>query len=146
MRFAGTEVTEVHNLSSGAAPTTAHHTAVWIDHNEAKVFQSEPEGFETGHIKTPLQRLSRQTEGLGQYVCIGDFFCTVADALKDAEDILIVGPCSTTLDFIRHVHKHNLALEPKILGVEALAHPTDGQLIAHVRHHFHRNTELRTAA
>jgi hypothetical protein len=41
------------------------------------------------------------------------------------------------------VHKHDHALEPKILGVETLDHPTDGQLAAYVRHYFHEKDRMR---
>ena len=104
---------------------------------EAKVFHIEPEGFETSHIKAPHHHLSRKAEEQGRHAGSGDFFRDVADALKNVEEILVVGPSSAKLDFIRHLHEHDHALEPKILGVETLDHPTDGQLVAYVRHYFH---------
>ena len=39
--------------------------------------------------------------------------------LDDARDVLIVGPSTAKLQFIRYVHKHELAIEPKIVGVIA---------------------------
>jgi hypothetical protein len=53
-----------------------------------------------------------------------------------------VGPSSAKPDLIRYVHKHAQALEPKILGVETLDHPTDGQLVAYVRHYFHGKVRM----
>jgi hypothetical protein len=40
------------------------------------------------------------------------------------------------------VHKHDHALEPKILGIETLDHPTDGQLVAYVRHYFYAKDKM----
>jgi stalled ribosome rescue protein Dom34 len=122
---------------------TIRHAAVWIDHKEAKIFHIEPEGFEASKIKAPHHHLTRKAEEQGHHAGGERFFHDVAEALKDAEEILVVGPSSAKLDFLRHVHKHDHALEPRILGVETLDHPTDGQIAAYVRHYFHDKDRLR---
>jgi stalled ribosome rescue protein Dom34 len=119
------------------------HVAVWIDHKEAKIFHIEPEGFEASHIKAPQRHLTRKVAEQGAHAGHEGFYGEVAEALKDAEEILVVGPSSAKLEFIRHVHKHDHALEPRILGVETLDHPTDGQLVAHVRNYFHAKDRLK---
>lgn len=116
---------------------TVHHAAVWIDHVEAKIFHVEPEGFDVTKVKAPQHHFARKAHEQGRHAGSEDFFHQVATALKDAEQILVVGPSSGKLDFIRHVHKHDHALTPKIVGVETLDHPTDNQLVAYVRHYFH---------
>ena len=116
---------------------TVHHAAVWIDHVEAKIFHIEPEGFDVTKVKAPQHHFARKAHEQGRHAGSEDFFHQVATALKDAEQILVVGPSSGKLDFIRHVHKHDHALTPKIVGVETLDHPTDNQLVAYVRHYFH---------
>ena len=115
---------------------TVHHAAVWIDHVEAKIFHIEPEGFEVSKVKAPHHHLARKTHEPGRHVGSDDFFHQVAVALKDVEQVLVVGPASAKLDFIRHLHRHDPALEPKVVGVETLDHPTDNQLVAYVRHYF----------
>jgi stalled ribosome rescue protein Dom34 len=122
---------------------TVRHAAVWIDHKEAKIFHIEPEGFDVSKVEAPHHHLTRKAEEQGHHAGGGRFFHDVAEALGDAEEILVVGPSSAKLDFIRHVHKHDHALEPKILGVETLDHPTDGQLVAYVRHYFHAKDRMR---
>jgi stalled ribosome rescue protein Dom34 len=122
---------------------TIRHAALWIDRQEAKIFHIEPEGFEVSKVKAPQHHLTRKAEEQGHHAGSERFFHEVADALKDAEEILVVGPSSAKLDFIRHVHKHDRALEPRILGVETLDHPTDGQLAAYVRHYFQAKDRLR---
>jgi stalled ribosome rescue protein Dom34 len=118
------------------------HVAVWIDHQEAKIFHIEPEGFEASHIKAPQRHLTRKAAEQGSHAGHEGFYRDVAEALEDAEEILVVGPSSAKLEFIRHVHKHDHALEPRILGVETLDHPTDGQIAAYVRHYFHAKDRL----
>jgi stalled ribosome rescue protein Dom34 len=114
---------------------TAFHVAVWIDHKEAKIYEIDPEGFEVSKIKAPHQHLTRKAEEHGQH---GDqpFFHQVAAAIEAAGQVLVVGPSSAKLEFIRHVHRHHQALDKKVVGVETLDHPTDGQLVAYVRHYF----------
>jgi stalled ribosome rescue protein Dom34 len=116
---------------------TVRHAAVWIDHKEAKIFHIEPEGFDVSKINAPHHHLTRKAEEQGRHAGSDRFFHDVAEKLEDAEEILVVGPSSAKLDFIRYAHKHDRALEPKIVGVETLDHPTDGQLVAYVRHYFH---------
>jgi stalled ribosome rescue protein Dom34 len=122
---------------------TIRHAAVWIDHKEAKIFHIEPEGFEVSKVMAPHHHLTRKADEQGHHASGHLFFHDVAEALKDAEEILVVGPSSAKLDFIRHVHKHDHLLGPKILGVETLDHPTDGQFVAYVRHYFHGTDRMR---
>jgi stalled ribosome rescue protein Dom34 len=119
-----------------------HHAAVWLDHQEAKIFHIEPEGFDVSTVKAARHHLTRKAEEQGTHALDERFFHAVAEALKDAEQILVVGPSSAKLDFIRHLHKHDRALEPRVVGVETLDHPTDGQLAAYVRHYFHGKDRL----
>ena len=115
----------------------ARHVAVWIDHKEAKIFHIEPEGFDAKTIAAPRHHLTRKAEEQGRHAGSKRFFDSVAEALENAEEILVVGPSSAKLDFLRHLHQHSAGLERRILGVETLDHPTDGQLVAYVRDYFH---------
>ena len=115
---------------------STRHVAVWIDHKEAKIFQIDPEGFELSKVKAPHHHVTRKAEEHGRHND-GPFLHRVAEALVGAEQVLVVGPSSAKLDFIRHVHKHDHAVAQRIVGVETLDHPTDGQLVAYVHHYFH---------
>ena len=112
------------------------HVVVWIDQVEAKIYHIEPDGFEVGKVKAPQQHLTRKNEEQGHHSGHEQFFQEVAALLKNAEEILVVGPSSAKLDFLRYVHKHDSLLASRILGMETLDHPTDGQLVAYVRHYF----------
>jgi stalled ribosome rescue protein Dom34 len=70
------------------------------------------------------------------------YFHEVAMVLADAEEILVVGPGTAKLGLLKHVHHHDHALEPKIVGIETVDHPTDGQLVAFVRHYFHAKDRM----
>ncbi len=82
---------------------TVRHVAVWLDHKEAKVFHIEPDGFEVNKEKAPHHHLTRKAEEQGRHAGSDRFFHEVSLALKDAEEILVVGPSSGKLDFIRYL-------------------------------------------
>ena len=51
------------------------------------------------------------------------FYHDVADALDGVEEVLVTGPASAKLEFIKYVHKSHPTLVPKIVGVETVDHP-----------------------
>jgi len=110
--------------------------AVWIDHVEAKIYDIEPEGFEVTHAAAPVHHYARKALEQGRHAGSEDYYEILAKALAGADEVLVVGPSSAKLDFLRHVHRRNQALGRKIVGVETLVHPHDRQLVAYVRHYF----------
>lgn len=125
---------------------THQHVAVWIDHQEAKLFHVLPDGFDVTKIEAPYHHFARKALEQGRHAGSEDFYHQVAAALADATEILIVGPSSAKLDLFRHIHRHDHTLEAKIVGVETLDHPTEGRLVAYVRHYFEVNDRKRAVA
>ena len=124
-----------------------HHAAVWIDHNEAKIFHVNADGFETSSVHSPNHHVRRHPIGSEEKKShpadAKRFFEAVARTLDGAEEILVVGPATAKLEFIRHLHKHEHALEAKLVGVETVDHPTDGQFAAYVRQYFRAADRMR---
>ena len=117
------------------------HIAVWIDHKEARIFALHPENADEATITAPLHNIHhkhpRGPEGVKDHPNDAkQFFHEVARALEGAEEILIVGPGTAKLEFLRYVHKHDHLLEPRIVSVETVDHPTDGQLVAYAKTYF----------
>jgi hypothetical protein len=123
------------------------HVAVWIDHSEANIFHVSADSFETTSVGSPSHHVHRHPIGSEEKKShpadAKRFFELVARALDGAEEILIVGPATAKLEFIRHLHKHEHALEQKVVGVETVDHPTSGQLAAYIRHYFHAVDRMR---
>ena len=69
-------------------------------------------------------------------MCIRDSYHAIATALHGASEILVVGPAQAKLALIKHIHSHDKDLVDKILGVETVDHPTDGQVVAYARKYF----------
>jgi stalled ribosome rescue protein Dom34 len=123
---------------------TTRHVAVWIDHAEAKVFHVDDERFDP-KVVHPRHHLRRHNITTAEHAHPADtehYFHDVAQALSDASEILVVGPGSAKLQFIKHVSKHERELEPHIIGVETVDHPTDGQLVAFAHRYFHAKDRL----
>jgi stalled ribosome rescue protein Dom34 len=119
---------------------TNRQTAVWIDHNEAKIFHVEDGRFDVSKIDARHHHVHRHPKGASEKkehpIDSRHFFHQVAQALLSADEILLVGPATEKCELIKHIHAHEPLLESKIVGVQTVDHPTDGQLAAYVRRHF----------
>lgn len=116
------------------------HAAVWIDHSEARVFSFNWEESEEWkiHPHNRHQHVHHKAGSIGSGHSGGDqhYFHSVAEAVKDAGEILICGPGTAKLELMRHLHKHDPQVEKKVVGVETADHPTDGQLLKMAREFF----------
>ena len=121
---------------------TTHHAAVWLDHNEAHVFHITAETYDEATIHSPKAhtRLHNKAGAAGTagHRAVGDphYYHEIAAALRGSGEILVLGPATAKLELIRHIHKHDRELEPKIIGVETVDHPTDRQLVTYARRYF----------
>jgi stalled ribosome rescue protein Dom34 len=118
------------------------HGVVWLDQKEARIFEVEGNAVSPATIDAPGPHLHRKARD--QEVRMRNhpddqhrFFQEVARALEGHEQILIVGPSKTKLHFLRFVQGQAPALEARIVGIETVDHPTDAQLVAHLRDYFH---------
>jgi stalled ribosome rescue protein Dom34 len=115
--------------------------AVWIDGNEARIFHVDANRFDEATVRSPQHHLHRHPKDQETKVHNHPddeyrFFREVSQSLAGADAILVVGPSMTKLHFFRYVQKHNPALESRIVGLETVDHPTDRQIVAHVRSYF----------
>ncbi len=121
------------------------HAAVWLDHHDAKIFHVDDEGFDVTTLHAPHRHVRRHpSEAEHDHPAEAQkYYHDVAKALEDAEEVLIVGPANAKLELVKHIHAHHHALVPKIVGLETVDHPTDGQFIAYVRRYFRAADRLR---
>jgi stalled ribosome rescue protein Dom34 len=121
--------------------TSQAHAAVWLDHHEARIFHVDLETFDETKLRAPTQHIHRHPKGHGEPHAhpadAAHFFGELAKALASAEQILLLGPSSAKLEFVKYVHEHARALTPKIVGLETVDHPSDAQLVKYVKHYFH---------
>ena len=108
----------------------SRHVAVWMDGEEARVFHVRTKGLDEATVHSPEHCVHRHAKDPHR------FFHELAGTLKDAERILVLGPATTKLLFLRYLQKRAPALEARVVGLETADNPTDGQIAAHVRRYF----------
>ena len=122
-----------------------YHAVVWIDHAEAHIMHISPDDVEAsivrpakGHQKLHHKRGKDKGGAVGSGRTPEDqhFYHEVVEALKGAQEILVVGPANAKLNLIKHIHSHDQQMTDKVIGVESIDHPTDAQLVAYARKYF----------
>ena len=120
------------------------HAIVWIDQKEARIFEVDAEKSDAATVHSPgphIHRHANEQELRARNHPDDDprFFGEVARALRDHGDVLVVGPSMTKLHFFKFAQGHDHPLAARIVGIESADHPTDAQLVAHLRHYFHED-------
>lgn len=118
------------------------HAVIWIDQKEARIFEVDADKVEESMVSSPGRHIHRHANEIDLRVRNHPddehrYFREVAHALEGHGQVLLVGPAQTKLHFFRYVHEHDRQLEAKIVGIESADHPTDAQLVAHLRTYFH---------
>ncbi|HEY4119999.1 MAG TPA: hypothetical protein VGM56_19175 [Byssovorax sp.] len=119
---------------------TSHiHAAVWLDHQEAKIFHVDAHSLDEATLRAPRAHVHRHAKGPGEErerpEDLRDFFKHIAAAIEDADEILLLGP-STAKDQLLHYLGEHGSLAARVVAVETVDHPTDPQLQAHAKRHF----------
>ena len=124
-----------------------YHCVVWIDHREAHVIQFNPDAAEASvvHPQSKHERLHHKhgVVGAGKAPENHAYYQSVADAIHDAGEILIVGPSSAKLELFKHLQLHAPATAARVVSVETVDHPSDGELLKFARHHFSADDRMR---
>ncbi len=117
------------------------NVVVWIDHREARVLHVRADTFDDATVWVPQHVHHKHPQGLSGAKEHPDdaqrFFHEIARSLTGNEKVLVVGPSTAKLELLRYLHRHDLALEARIVGVETVDHPTDKQLAAYAKQYFH---------
>lgn len=123
------------------------HAVVWMDSKEAHVFRFNAEDVEHERIKShnPFRKVHHKAGviGAGHLQLDRDYFDHIIDALRGANEWLLVGPGAAKDQLLHHVEAHVAWLKEKLVGIEAMDHPTDGELLAHARRFFKAADRMR---
>ncbi len=113
-----------------------NHAIVWLDQTEAHVIHFSRDASESEVIKTTSQHKKDGVVGNNRAVESTEYMDEVAGALNPSDQILIVGPGQEKLIFIKYLTKSHAAIADKVVSVETVDHPNDGQLIEYARKYF----------
>ena len=122
------------------------HAVVWIDHAEAHVLHFSRDDVEKKLVHgQPHKHLhhKRGAQASGHAAEDQAYYHKVAEALLGAEEILVVGPANAKTEFVKHLESHDPKLGKKVVAVETVDHPSDGQLLAYARKHFRAIDQMR---
>lgn len=125
-----------------------YHCVVWIDHREAHVIGFNPNDADASivHPHAKHEHLHRKhgAVGSGRLPENHIYYQAIANAIKDAGEILIVGPSSAKLELFKHLQTHVPAIAAHVVSVETVDHPTDAELLKFARHHFIADDQMRS--
>src|SRR5690349_386145 len=112
-----------------------YHAIVWIDHEQAKVVHFNKDSSQSvvvrsSNSRTHLHHKANST-GSGHAPTDRKYLERVATAIASTGAILVVGPAHAKTEFVTHLKRSHPAIAARISAVEAMDHPTDGQLLAH---------------
>jgi stalled ribosome rescue protein Dom34 len=116
------------------------HAIVWLDHREARIasFSLGSSHLIEVHSHSSERRIHRKAREIGSGKAADDhhFFDEIAASLVDIREVLIAGPGNAKTAFETYITSRHVDLANRIVGIETLDHPTDGELLAHARQSF----------
>ena len=119
---------------------THFRAIVWIDHSQARIFHIGLSGEDeiVLHPRLPTQHLHHKanTTGSGHAAPDARFMAHVLDAVREAGQILIIGPSTAKTELAKYFRNQDSKVGDRIVAVEAADHPSDGEIIAHARQYF----------
>jgi stalled ribosome rescue protein Dom34 len=128
--------------------TSPYHLIVWIDHQQAKIFEVDVENAERTilHSTHAHQHLHHKANaGDSGHVPVDTAFLKqVAAALATAGAILITGPASAKTELAAYIKAEHPEIFKRISGVETSDHPTDGALVAFARRYFKADDRMHS--
>jgi stalled ribosome rescue protein Dom34 len=114
------------------------HAIVWIDHSHATVIglgAPDADDHETHHV---ARGTGQRHAHAGSPAVDHSYWDAVVAALGTASEVIVAGPGQEKQAFVRDLGKRHAAVARRVVAVETLDHPTEGQLLAHARRAFKR--------
>lgn len=124
----------------------SNQVVVWVDHREAHVLYFDASKNELVKSQSTHTHLHHKANTIGSGNAPEDheFFYNVISAVADANEILFVGPGSAKTEILKFAVKHDPDMAKRIIGIETVDHPTDGQVLAFAKKYFYRLDQLKS--
>ena len=123
-----------------------YHAAVWLDHAEAHILHFTSEDVQNKLAHGKARRRLHHERGKPDPARLAEdqaYYGRIADSLMDAKEILVTGPADAKTAFVQHLNEHAHGLRAKVIAIETVNHPSDGQLLDYARKHFRASDEMR---
>jgi hypothetical protein len=126
---------------------TLPHAVVWLDHRRASIIHFNGSIDRRIALAASLSPQQHQDAIAPGHAAIDrTFFDSIADALGDALEILLVGPASKKDELAEYLLRHRPQLRRRIVAIGTVDQPTDNQLLACARDWFARHGPARDMA
>ncbi len=114
------------------------YMVLWIDSKHAKLFSFTKQGVEKSEMEMTKheQHVAEADKNHGE---CREFYDRVAKALQNPEELLVVGPGNAKKHFKTELDSHHKNLAQKVVAVENMDHPTDGQIVDHAKRFFRKH-------
>jgi len=123
------------------------HAVAWIDHREAHIIHFSLADNQAATVKpqSPHRHLHHKSgsTGSGHDKPDAAYLAGVGKALADATEILVVGPSNAKLELMHYLKAHQPAVAAKVLGVETVDHPSEGELLKFAHKFFAAADRMR---
>ena len=127
--------------------TVHNHAVVWIDHRVSKIFYLGLEAVDeqTIHADLASEHLHHKANTIGSGRALEDpaFFQRIDEALQNSQAVLIVGPGNEKNLLLRYFAEGPGSCKSREIHAEACDHPSDREIIALGRRHFHLGVSPR---
>jgi hypothetical protein len=116
------------------------HAAVWLDHQEARIFGlgGDEVEHEVVHSHAPHVHARSPIEGDRRVHDQPAYFQAIAEKLAQVREILLMGPAGTKDEFKAYLDRHDPGLAARVVGVETVGRHSEGETIAIARGAFMR--------
>ena len=119
---------------------THNHAIVWMDSREARIFRFNAADVEQGRVKAhnPFRQVHHKAGviGAGHMSLDAGFFAQIVGDLEGVTEWLLVGPSGAKQELLHYIDLHAPTARKSLVGIEALDHPSDGELLDHARRAF----------
>lgn len=124
-----------------------NHVVVWLDHSEAHIIHFTREACVSELVRfgsRPHLHIKAGARGSGCTPEETGYFEEITAAIRDAGEILVVGPGFERIAFMKYLESRHRDVADRVLGFEAVDHPSDTALLAYARKYFHKIDQLGT--
>ncbi len=116
------------------------HAVIWLDHKRAQVIRFGRETSESAAITHDggARHLHHRRGSIGSGHAHEDpkYYEQILAAVGDTPELLVTGPANAKVEFVKHIHKRHPRLVDRLVGVETLDHPSEGELLKFGRAYF----------
>jgi stalled ribosome rescue protein Dom34 len=122
-----------------------NHVVVWLDHKEAHILFFDADKNKIIHSESSQPHLHHKANEIGSGNVPEDhhYFARIMTNVADVSEILIVGPGFAKGELLKHATHFEPSIAKRIIGIETVDHPTDGQILAYAKKFFKKFDQLR---